>query len=68
MAVTKEDAVKAYGDRKVRRLFSIEGHEAKERFVPADRIFQVLGTAANVENCFITWDGESFGVYEVSDK
>lgn len=66
MAVTKEDAIKAYGEGKVRRLYTIEGHEAQQHFVSGERLWAALTDAVDMNSVFVTFDGENFGVYEVT--
>lgn len=61
----KEEALRAYGEGRVRKLFVITGKDARMHFVPGDELWNAVRNAENVENTFITFDGESFGLYEV---
>jgi hypothetical protein len=67
MAITKEDAQKAYHDQRVRRLFSLEGRDVKKQFITGARMIEVLQNASNINNVFITYNDENFGVYEAFD-
>lgn len=66
--MNKADAVKAYAEKRVRKLYAVEGHEAKQHFVEGKRVLAALKEADDINNVFITFDDGNFGVYELQVK
>ncbi len=64
--MTKENAMEAYKQGRVRYLYTLESSEAAKHFVDVGVLLNVIN-AENVDQdqCFITFDGSNFGLYEI---